>query len=352
MRVGVLEPGHLGDLVLAAPALAALRRRFGELTLFCQRGTAPLARHLFPGLRLHIVHFPHLDKTRTPGRPATPASELAEHADLLVCLRWDRELERLLDHGELEYHGSGLDRLDIHVAAEQQAVVCPFTGAYDLLSYRYPLAPPLMRPGSLRSVGLCIAAGFPLNAWPLAHWLGLAERLRRRGIECVLLGGPAEAVRLRLLADAFAAANGWRLRVIQGGANFAGVLRSVAESTDLVIATDSGTAHLASLVRPVLSLFGGSPWRRYAPLGPANWVLSRGLSCSPCVQFDRLRLNTCHTQECLANLTPAQVEACLDAYLEGKELARPTRIGGLWAAQAPWRETALATGAGTGVASS
>ena len=33
MRVGVLKPDHLGDLILAAPAIAALWRRFHDLTL-------------------------------------------------------------------------------------------------------------------------------------------------------------------------------------------------------------------------------------------------------------------------------------------------------------------------------
>src|SRR5262249_17062638 len=107
---------------------------------------------------------------------------------------------------------------------------------------------------------------------------------------------------------------------------------------DLVVATDSGTAHLAALVCPVVSLFGGSPWRRYAPLGPFNAVVSRNEACSPCVQFDRSRLNTCHTQEGLTNCMPGRAEACRLAYLGGIEAKRPRQIGGVWMAQAPWAE--------------
>ena len=43
MRVAVLKPDHLGDLVLAAPAIAALQRRFDELTLLCHPESAGLA---------------------------------------------------------------------------------------------------------------------------------------------------------------------------------------------------------------------------------------------------------------------------------------------------------------------
>src|SRR5262249_17484715 len=108
---------------------------------------------------------------------------------------------------------------------------------------------------------------------------------------------------------------------------------------ELVIATDSGTAHLASLVQPVLSIFGGSPWRRFAPLGPCNAIVTRQLPCSPCPQFDRSLINTCATRECLANLTPHQVELCLDAYLAGRASVEPRRIVDAWLARAPWEYT-------------
>ena len=66
MRVGVLKPDHLGDLILAAPALAALQRRFEHLTLFCHPNNVALAGHLFPGIRRLALHLPHLDKERAP----------------------------------------------------------------------------------------------------------------------------------------------------------------------------------------------------------------------------------------------------------------------------------------------
>jgi ADP-heptose:LPS heptosyltransferase len=66
---------------------------------------------------------------------------------------------------------------------------------------------------------------------------------------------------------------GYRPPVIIGGDNFASTLHRLQRLVDLVVATDSGTAHLAALVRPVISLFGGSPWQRFAPLGRFNAVL-------------------------------------------------------------------------------
>jgi heptosyltransferase-2 len=346
MKVAVLKPDHLGDLVLAAPALAALRRHFADLTLYCHPKNLGLADHLFPGLPAHPVLLPHQDKEHTtPLDDRTPVRVLRGVADLLVCLRWDGPIADLVTELGIPHRGYGSYSEALHAAAEQHTVVAPLTGPYDMLSsYRYPHIPPVTRrPEALRAVGLCIAAGFRLNAWPLGHWLGLAERLHRHGTEAVLIGGPAEATRLRVLAAGVRDRLGYGPRVLVGGSRFGAFLRDLAEHVDLVVATDSGTAHLASLVRPVVSLFGGSPWWRFAPLGSCNAVLCRRLPCSPCRQFQRDAVNTCHTQECLANLFPEQVWAGIRAYLDGVDLTQERQVEGVWLAAAPWERAAVCT---------
>jgi heptosyltransferase-2 len=335
MRIAVLKPDHLGDLVLAAPAIAALQRRSDEVTLICHPETASLARHLFPDLTLQPVSLPHLDRQRQFDTNARPLAALRDESDFWICLRWDDNVKAHLDDAGVSYHASESDDLDVHVAIEQHDTVAAWTGPYDILaSYVYGPAPASVR--RLRTVGLCIAAGFPLNAWPLNHWLELARRMHRRNVDAVLVGGPRERARLQVLAIALADSTGRTPRILVGNEDFGGFLQELAEAVDLVIATDSGTAHLASLVRPVLSLFGGSPWRRFAPLGGCNAVVTRQLPCSPCPQFDRTLVNTCSTRECLANLTPAQVEACLDAYIDGRAMVSPRLVRGAWLACAPW----------------
>jgi hypothetical protein len=93
------------------------------------------------------------------------------------------------------------------------------------------------------------------------------------------------------------------------------------------------------LVRPVISLFGGSPWHKFAPLGRCNAILSRRYHCSPCRQFNRIEANTCHTQECLTNLMPEQVLSCLLAYLDGQDLSRGAYLNGVWMTEAPWSQS-------------
>jgi heptosyltransferase-2 len=335
MRVAILKPDHLGDLVLAAPAIAALQRRFDELTLLCHPDSVTLARHLFPGLAVRPILFPHLDRRRELEMDSHPLVEIRDAFDLFICLRWDSTIKTHLDQAGVTYQASEIDALSVHVAVEQREVIAHWTGPYDLLtSFEYSPKPREL-PRALLRVGLCIAAGFPLNAWPLNYWLELAERLTQRRIEIVWIGGPSEISQLRALAEA-SSRTGTPRQVLIGSEDFGGFLHKLAENVELVIATDSGTAHFASLVRPVFSIFGGSPWRRFAPLGPCNAIVTRQLPCSPCPQFDRGLVNTCTTGECLANLTPHQVEVCLNAYLAGKASVKPRRIAGAWLARAPW----------------
>jgi hypothetical protein len=326
--------------------VAALQRRFADVLLLCHPKNRGLARHLFPGLAARPVLFPHLDKDRSSGSesPTGLREALSEGVDLLICLRWDGHIEAAVRALDLDSRLVCANSTEIHVTVEHRLVVQPYTGPYDLLtSYAYPHAPCLAeRPRQLQAVGLCISAGFHLNAWPLSHWLDLAKGLDRRGAEAVLLGGPAEVSRLRVLAEAIREALGYSPKVVVGGGDFGATLQTLAASVDLLVATDSGTAHLAALVRPVVSLFGGSPWRRFAPLGRFNLILSRRYPCSPCYQFMRNAFNLCHTQECLNNLFPEQVIRCLDAYLEGRDLRSAMQVEGVWMAQAPWNDEPLA----------
>src|SRR5262249_42042745 len=212
------------------------------------------------------VLFPHLDKDRDTELYDLRRlrADLRLDADLLISLRWDAFVEDLIRSLDIDARIYGRPADETHVAVEHRWIVFPFTGWYDILSsYSYPTSVPAEeRPREVRAVGLCISAGFHLNAWPVSNWFELGRCLDQRGAEVVRIGGPAEVARLQVLAEAFEDSLGYRPTVLVGTSDFEDGLRRLAEAVDLVIATDSGTAHLASLVRPVVSLFGGSPWTR------------------------------------------------------------------------------------------
>ena len=61
-KVAVIKPDHLGDLVLSSPAIRALQRHFGQVTLLVSGTTLPLARFLFGAIELGVANCPHLAK--------------------------------------------------------------------------------------------------------------------------------------------------------------------------------------------------------------------------------------------------------------------------------------------------
>ncbi len=62
-------------------------------------------------------------------------------------------------------------------------------------------------------------------------------------------------------------------------------LAALLERCDLLITNDTGTMHMAAAVdTPVAALFGSTPPKVTGPWGDRHRVISRGVSCSPCMK--------------------------------------------------------------------
>ena len=301
LKVAILKPDHLGDLVLSVPAIRAIRSRHSDVTLFVAPGSIGLARFLFPDIDdIRGVAFSHLSRTPIAGTDPVAFARILDDFDLLFCLRDDRVMRVIADHLGIAHVMASGGHLT-HETAIQRRAVAPVLGAYSR-GEKFSAAP-IFWVAPPRHVGLCIAAGFPTNRWPNSHWLDLASRLAGRDMYLSLIGGPDERDDLRLLSLLLAAVPH---RVIVGGSQFQHFLDAL-DTIDVVVATDGGTAHLCSLRKPVCSLFGSSPWRRYAPFGGDNIVITRDEVCSPCLQFSTEAINGCLSRECTALLSPRQV---------------------------------------------
>lgn len=94
-------------------------------------------------------------------------------------------------------------------------------------------------------------------------------------------------------------------------------LLALLSSAKLLIATDGGSAHLASLTGlPSVVLFGPETPALYAPLGPNVTTLFAGLACSPCLSAANHRRSNCTNNRCLQAITPQQVIAEAIRWLE------------------------------------
>ena len=303
MKLAVVKPDHLGDLVLSRPAIAALLQVAPNLTLFVNGRVTGLAKYLFPSVEVKEFNLPHLQKDRASALDTGAATRLLTGFETVVFLRDDQQLryiasaltaESIIPEGDFQTHETQIQRAAIA----------------GLATYGRSTSVPeavLPWPRQIETVGLCIAAGFPTNRWPELHWIELGRSLLRSHREIYIFAGPAESD----VADFIGCHLGLReSRVVIGGPDYASFLSEV-KRCDVVIGVDGGTAHLCSLVRPVLSMFGSSPWRRYSPFGRFNRTVSLDLFCGPCVQFSRRELNACLTRECMGELTPDIVAQAL-----------------------------------------
>lgn len=302
-RVALVKPDHLGDLVLASPAIRAAERYFGSVTLFVSNSTRSLARFLFPDTELRQINMPHLARHRSDFDEAATISELEEF-DLVLWLRDDLPTQALASRIRSR-HDFAAGSFLTHQSAIEKRMMVRHVGDYSRTELFSP--EPILWPDTVKSVGLCVAAGFPTNRWPNVYWLELADLLAQSGLPLTLIGGPGERNDIALLASQLRRLS---LRTAIGGESYGDFLDALND-IDLVIATDGGTAHICSVRKPVLSIFGSSPWRRYAPFGRQNVVVTRDLSCSPCLQFSTGEVNGCLTRECLIGLTPQHVIASL-----------------------------------------
>jgi hypothetical protein len=118
-------------------------------------------------------------------------------------------------------------------------------------------------------VVLHIGAGSETKRWPMPRWVQVHEAIRRTGRAVVVIAGEVELERLPP-AD--------RERLAAIGGRFLATLDELADDladASLVITCDTGPGHLAAqLGVPTLALFGPTDPERWAPVGPAAWILA------------------------------------------------------------------------------
>ncbi len=299
LRVG------LGDLLCTVPAVRALRAARPDLhvALATWPEMAGIVRRTGPWVD-ELVPFPG-----APGIPERPPDgTLPAWSQAMAGRRWDLALQvygdnpaanavtaatgaRLvggfaptgsagLDPGlhvpyphalhEVDRHLRLLEHLGLPPGASR-ALEWPLTADEQDEAGRLGL-----RPGAFAV--LHPGATSPSRLWPAQRFAQVADGLVRAGLEVVVGGVAAEAA----TTGALVAACGTRVRDLTGRTSlgaYAALLRDAA----VVVANDTGTAHLCAAVggRVVTLFLSGDPrrWRH----GPALQVVVRDdVGCNPC----------------------------------------------------------------------
>ncbi len=333
-RILVVDLDNMGDLLLATPAIRALRRRFPEAAL-----EALVTDYGAPVLRGN----PHVDEILTCGKRIVQAP-LWERAALAWRLR-----RRCYDLGvilEAHWGYAGFAELLLAVAGVPRRIGRDLGKHRDLLTAAVPIRQQHWIDTYLEVVSLVGAApdgdgmDSPIapadeaaaEAWCAAH--GLA------GSAPIVLfpGGTQHLISRRWSPEGFAAvgdalAGAWDAPVvIIGGAGDAEVARAVAgrmhapaitaagslslgatgallRRCRLFITNDSGPLHVAAAVgAPTVAILGPTDPAVFGPRGTTHEIVRVPLPCSPCIHVGDFPDCPIDPRElCLLSVTPAMV---------------------------------------------
>ncbi|MCP4690383.1 MAG: glycosyltransferase family 9 protein [Desulfobacterales bacterium] len=165
-------------------------------------------------------------------------------------------------------------------------------------------------------VGAAYAVISPFTTRPWKHWLDdrwaeLADRIeRRRGLPVVMLGGPGDVSRGKVIRDLA----GTDLYDLTGKTTL-GESVSVIEKATLVMGVDTGLTHMGlAFRRPTIAIFGATRPYLYTP-GDNTVILYNHLPCSPC-----RRRPTCAAlpYPCMDSIRVEQALAAVDSLLYEK----------------------------------
>jgi heptosyltransferase-2/heptosyltransferase-3 len=345
-KVLVIQPDHIGDVLLASAGLAALARALPETDLHYLVGpwSAEVAEHGPLRGRVRTLAFPGL--TRQPKRDTLePYIVLWREARRLRRERFDAAIVLRPDHwwGGLLAAAAGIPlRIGFADPAMRgllthQAAVEPTTHAaaravdlarlaapalgghfapadcsgpvFEVSEQEQEAAQQLFARHGLGSRPVALlhpSAGAPLKSWPVARWATLADALADR-FDVVLSGGPGDAALLDAIAKHLVRPA--KARIVSQPL---GALAALLVRCAVAVGPDNGPLHLAAAVgTPTVRLYGPAsaaifgPW----PAEPSQVALQTGLlACAPCGDLVNPPCGARSEPACLLILNVNQVE--------------------------------------------
>jgi ADP-heptose:LPS heptosyltransferase len=264
----VLRALKLGDLLVAVPALRALRRAYPDhRLLYAAQGWLAEALDLVGGYELLPTHG--LD---------VPIPIEADRVDVAVNLHGsgpesDDRLAEIRPRTIVGHHAAGRPGPvwinDIH-ERERWTRLLRWHGI-DAEAADYRLLPPAVPSSCPGATVLHVGAAYGSRLWPAERFAEVARKLAADGHDVIFTGSTAE--RRRALDVARLAGLGEN-HVLAGTLGLTEFVAAVAEAR-LVVSADTGAAHLASAYsRPSVVLFGPAPVEVWGPPPGPHIVLT------------------------------------------------------------------------------
>ena len=287
----IRAPNHLGDLVMALPALGVA----GASDVLAPRGLTPLLALAKLGGR--AIAF---DRSGVTGFARAVRDVRAGRYDRGVILPPSLSSALLFALGGVHWRrGADTDAraalltdvvprgmlAGLHRAAQYHLLVTGAAPATPLVPRLWPREGDLGRWRALAGetsgplVGIFPGSNAPSRRWETASFAALARRLGALGLRVIVFGGPQE----RAITAAIAA-GGAALDL--GGRTDLPLLAAGLAACDLVVSNDSGPLHVAAAVGArTVSLWGAGDPSVTGPLGVAHRLVRHPeLPCVPCVK--------------------------------------------------------------------
>jgi heptosyltransferase-1 len=306
VRVLIVLPGALGDVIRALPLLGRLRRAWpgAHIGWVVEPLSSPVLRdhpwldavHVFARARGLAGVIPLVRELRSAryelaldlGRGAKSGwiARLSGARERLGFSRADgREGGWLLATRRLPPQDTERSKLEQFLAFADLLGVPEAPVGFGL----EPSAEELAEANTLTAglsgplVAACVGSSCPSRRWFPQQTAEVLQRLAaRRGASAVLLGTTADA---GFAAAVHRLAPG-PLRDLVGRTSLRQLL-AVLHRAAVVFGPDSGALHLAAAVgTPVVSLWGATSPQRSAPFGSEAYVVTGGAPCAPCFLRD------------------------------------------------------------------
>jgi heptosyltransferase-1 len=315
VKILIIKPSALGDIVQALPVLTGLKRRWPA---------AKIDWIVNDSLREILEGHPCLNRAILyPRQRWTSPSRIPE------IWRWGRrlreekydmtiDLQGLMRSALMTWAANSPRRLgllsaregsrafyneyiaDTAISAAERYLTCLEHLDIPVQPLDFQLAPRAPLPDGVEEFGSYIAlhpySRWRTKLWPWRYYQELVHSMPEHRFVVVGEGPwfPLEAP--------------GRLTDLRGRLTI-GSLVSVLGRAQAILSTDSGPAHIAgALGRPTLVLFGATDWRKTKPSGSHVSVRTHALFCSPCLK------RTCWRDtpvECMSLLTPQKIRIAL-----------------------------------------
>lgn len=318
-RILIVKLDHFGDVLLATPAIRALRQAHPEtpIDVLIARGSAAALEGNDAVTR--ILHYESRryrrggeSKSGEPGGYGAMRAIARDGYTTIVELRGDgwtlllpflTGARRRVDRGSVRIRNWLARRLTsaertrghIHEVETNLEIVSPLLGgaAPDPARTEVHVSPfardsltrKLTSAGvDLNATWICIhpAASWKPRAWRPERFAAIADWLQDHYHSQVLFVGSSEEKDVE--ASVRARVKGRRAFWLAGALTWQ-ELAALLERSRLFIGNDSGPAHLAAAVgAPTLALFGATDHRRFRPWSERTVVLHHPVHCWPCRQ--------------------------------------------------------------------